>query len=251
MTQVTVSITALQAQKLLHAIQRDGEAFLKFKEKGQKGGFWGAVASTLLPMALPLVEKGIGALVNKIGGGGHGIPITCTKCQMQKIRQCGSGGLKINFKIRSPGRSPSPAVSSAVQNLQGSGLFDSIRKIIPMIIRVAKPVGKALAKAGIAAGKHLLKKGAEKAADKGAEYLEKKLAGETPLDLNLFPNAPTGDTRPVHGLFPPPDPQGGQGLKLSGRGLKLAGKGLKLAGKGSKKKNPAVDIPKRFIIKRV
>ena len=70
---------------------------LNFKQSGQKGGFWGAIASTLLPMALPLVAQGVGALVKKISGNGHGIPITCTKCQMDKIKQCGAG-LRITSK---------------------------------------------------------------------------------------------------------------------------------------------------------
>ena len=243
--QVTISITPIQAMRLMRQLQANGHAELQFRQTGQKGGFWGAVASTLLPMALPLVEKGIGALVNKIGGGGHGgMPITCTKCQMDKIKQCG-GGLRLNFKIKSMGRNPTAAQQQAYDQLKGTGLLDSIRKVIPMIIRVAKPVGKALAKAGIAAGKHLLKKGAEKAAEKGADYLERKLAGETDLDLSLFPNAPQGDPRAQYGLFPPPDPpQGGQGLRLSGRGVRLAGNGKKKASTGG-------DVPRRFVIKRV
>ena len=117
---MTISITPIQAMRIMRQLQQTGQSELQFRQTGMKGGFWGAVASTLLPMALPLVEKGIGALVKKISGSGHGaIPITCTKCQMDKIKQCGEG-LKVNFKIRSPGRNPSPAVGRAMQELRGA-----------------------------------------------------------------------------------------------------------------------------------
>ena len=66
---ITVSLTPCQAVRLLKCMQEHGEAPLIFKESGQKGGFWGALASTLLPVvasaAMPLVEKGVGALVKK------------------------------------------------------------------------------------------------------------------------------------------------------------------------------------------
>ena len=81
-------------------MQEHGEAPLIFKESGQKGGFWGALASTLLPVvasaAMPLVEKGVGALVKKISGGSHALPVTLTKRQMQMVKQHGSG-LQVNF----------------------------------------------------------------------------------------------------------------------------------------------------------
>ena len=89
---VTISITPLQAERMAMQLQQTGDCQLQFREKGNmQGGFWGAVASTLLPMALPLVAQGVGALVKKISGNGHGaIPITCTKIQMNKIKQCGA-----------------------------------------------------------------------------------------------------------------------------------------------------------------
>ena len=146
-----------------------------------KGGFWGAIASTLLPMAAPLIAQGVGALVKKISGNGHdAIPITCTKIQMNKIKQCGAG-LKLNFKIRSPGRNPSPGVARAMHSLQGSGWLSSV---LPMILKVARPLGKALGKMAVSGAKSLLKagvkKGVEKAGEKvghwGTELIEQRFA---------------------------------------------------------------------------
>ena len=97
---ITVSLTPCQAIRLMKCLQEHGEAPLIFKESGQKGGFWGALASTLLPVvasaAMPLVEKGVGALVKKISGGSHALPVTLTKRQMQMVKQHGSG-LQVNF----------------------------------------------------------------------------------------------------------------------------------------------------------
>ena len=239
---VTISISALQAQRLIQRLQ-SGDVLLNFKQSGQKGGFWGALAGIAGSLALPLVEKGIGALVNKIGGSGHGMPITCTKCQMDKIKQCGAG-LRVNFKIRSAGRNPSPGTIQAMQTLQGSGIMSSLKSIIPMVLKVAKPVGKAIGKAAMSGINALLKKGGEKAGEKAADYLEKRFSTSKQkqgpefdqVDMSLFPAAPT-NTSWGPALFPPQD---GNGLRLSGHGLQLSGKG--------KKKNL---VPKRFVIKRV
>lgn len=231
--------------RLLRQLQESGAAEIQFRQSGMKGGFWGALAAGLLPMALPLVEKGVGALVKKISGGGHGpVPITCTKCQMDKIKQCGAG-LRVNFKVskKGLGKNPSLAVKNAVQGLHGAGFMSSI---IPMVLRVARPVGRAIGNAAVSVAKHLVRKGAEKVGERvgqwGSDLFVRKLSGQEPLDLSLFPNVPTGEPHsgPVHGLFPPP-PQSGKGLRLSGKGVRLAGRAQSGA---------ALNYPRRFVIKR-
>ena len=237
---VTISITPLQAERMARQLQQTGDCQLQFREKGMKGGFWGAIASTLLPMAAPLIAQGVGALVKKISGNGHGaIPITCTKIQMNKIKQCGAG-LKLNFKIRSPGRNPSPGVARAMHSLQGSGWLSNV---LPMILKVARPMGKAIGRAAVSGVKSLLKAGvkhgigvaADKAGHWGTDLIEQrfmpKKQQQQPLDLSLFPNVP----------------QDGNGLQLSGQGLQLSGRGRSAA----RSKKNVIANPTRFVIKRV
>jgi hypothetical protein len=255
MKTVTISITAQQAQRLLQRMQ-NGDVMLNFKQTGMKGGFWGAIASTLLPMALPLVAQGVGALVKKISGGSHPLTLTCTKCQMDKIKQCGAGGgLRINFKIKSTGRNPSPGTIQAMQEMHGSGLLSNLKGVIPMLLKYAKPLGAAARAAALSGAKSLFKAGISKASEKasekmgawGADLLESRFSSSKhrqgpehdQFDLSQFPSAPS-NTSWGPGLFPPQD---GNGLRLSGNGLQLSGHG-----KG-KKKGP--EVPRRFVIKRV
>ena len=200
---------------------------------------------------MPLVDKGVGGLVKKISGGGHGpIPITCTKCQMDKAKQCGAG-LRVNFKVSKNGlgKNLSLAVRNAVQGLHGAGFMSNI---IPMVLRVAKPVGAAIGRAAMSAAKALVKKGAEKAGEKVGEWgtdlitsrfsTSKQRQGPEfdRVDMGLFPSVPQGDPRmAVHGLFPP---QSGQGVRLAGRGVQLAGTGKRSAS--------SLNYPRRFVIKR-
>ena len=236
----------------MKCMQEHGEAPLIFKESGQKGGFgWGALASTLLPVvasvAMPLVEKGVGALVKKISGGGHPLPITLTKRQMQMVKQHGSG-LQVNFKIKSAGKRPTPGVVHAVRQLHGAGWRDNI---LSVFLKAAQSLGGVVARKAKSAAMSLankaIEKGAEKAGEKlgylGVDMIERAVRPKkkaSPLDLSLFPNVPGDDE-----LNFPSVPQDGMGMCMAGHGIRQAGYGVRNA--GLKKTN----IPKRFVIKRV
>ena len=167
---------------------------------------------------------------------------------MTKIGQCGAG-LHVNFKVSKKrlGKTPSLSVRNAVQGLHGAGFMSNI---IPMVLRVAKPVGAAIGRAAMSAAKALVKKGAEKAGEKvgewGTDLITSQLSTSSQrqgpefdrVDMGLFPNVPQGDPRmAVHGLFPP---QSGQGVRLAGCSVQLAGTG----------KRAALNYPRRFVIKR-
>ena len=241
-------------------MQEHGEAPLIFKESGQKGGFgWGALASTLLPVvasvAMPLVEKGVGALVKKISGGGHPLPITLTKRQMQMVKQHGSG-LQVNFKIKSAGKRPTPGVVHAVRQLHGAGWRDNI---LSVFLKAAQSLGGVVARKAKSAAMSLankaIEKGAEKAGEKlgylGVDLIERavrpKKKAAPPMDLSLFPNVPGDDE-----LNFPSVPQDGRGVCMSGHGIRQAGYGIAQAGRGVRNAGlKKTNVPKRFVIKRV
>jgi len=246
---ITVSLTPCQAVRLVKCIQEHGEAPLIFKESGQKGGFWGALAATVLPMiAAPLLNKGMEWVGNKITGGGHALPITLTKRQMDMVKQHGSG-LQVNFKIKSAGKRPTPGVVHAVRQLHGAGWRDNI---LSVFLKAAQSLGGVVARkaksAAVSLANKAIEKGAEKAGEKlgylGVDLIERavrpKKKAAPPMDLSLFPNVPGDDE-----LNFPSVPQDGRGMCMAGRGIRQAGYGVAQA--GLKKTN----LPKRFVIKRV
>ena len=255
---ITVSLTPCQAIRLMKCLQEHGEAPLIFKERGPpKGGFWVALATTLLPVvasaAMPLVEKGVGALVKKISGGSHALPITLTKRQMDMVKQHGSGGLQVNFK--SAGKRPTPGVVNAVRQLHGAGWRDNI---LSVFLKAAQSLGGVVARkaksAAVSLANKAIEKGAEKAGEKlghlGVDLIERAVSRPkkaSPLDLSLFPNVPGDDE-----LNFPSVPQDGMGMCMAGHGIRQAGYGIAQAGRGVRNAGlKKTNVPKRFVIKRV
>ena len=123
---ITITVTPLQAQRILQRAQTTGQVEMKFKESGrQNGGFLPMLAAlpALGSMAMPLLSGAASALgglatsqiMKKLTG--SGVCITCTKNQMQKLKQSGRG-ITANFKISKSKKN--------AQAMMGAGIADHL-----------------------------------------------------------------------------------------------------------------------------
>ena len=244
MRQVTISVTAPQAVRLLEQLQ--GSGMVSFNVRGprrkgeQHGGFLPILAALAGPALGAIASKGIDYLMG--GSLGKAPCLTCTDRQYHTLKQLGSGAqIAINFKIRSPGTRPSIGTQQAHQTLAGAGIYSTIAGLLGRLGSSAYSALTSNAAKKIAAG------AAAQAISKGSDYAQKYVKDrfDTPeeaaaLDLNSFPPVPVG----VPGMSAAAPRtvkrksrgQRGEGMMLAGRGAKLAGHGLRLAGRPGQKK---------------
>jgi len=262
MKQVTISVTAPQAVKILEQIKTKGAVEFNVraprKRGEQHGGFLPILAALAGPALGAIASKGIDYLMgNGVVQAGHGPCLTCTERQYHTLKsQLGSGAqIAINFKIRSPGAKPSLFTQQAHQTLAGAGIYSTIAGLLgklgssayqALTSNTAKKIASNAAQLGIKA-----------ASEKAQEYAKNKFMSEEEkqaaeaaktksavVPLDLFPSAPTNNH--IANIAPPrssrPRKQRGTGLELAGDGMALAGNGLRLAGR------PAT-TQKKFVIR--
>ena len=200
---VTLTITPLQAQRLMQRAHATGQVELKFKQRGQKGGFLPMLAAlpALGSMATPLLSGAASALgglatsqiMKKLTG--NGVCLTCTEKQMQKLK--GHGLITANFRISKSKKNP--------QTMLGAGITDHLPEML------LQPL------------KQMAQVAASKVAQKAGEVMANKTVAK------LFGNKSSP---------PPAKPvkkrksQAGSGVRLAGHGVRLAGHGVRLAGAG-------------------
>ena len=115
MKQVTISVTAPQAVRILSQLKSTGAVQFNVRaptKRGQQhGGFLPILAALAGPALGAIASKGLDYLLgNGINQAGRGGPcLTCTERQYHTLReQLGSGAqIAINFKIRAGGTRPS------------------------------------------------------------------------------------------------------------------------------------------------
>ena len=122
---MTITVTPLQAQRILKRAQT-GQVEMKFKESGkQNGGFLPMLAAlpALGSMAMPLLT-GAASAVGSLAASqivksltGSGVCVTCTKTQMQKLKQSGRC-VTVNFRISKSKKTP--------QAMMGAGIMDHL-----------------------------------------------------------------------------------------------------------------------------
>ena len=127
---ITITVTPLQAQRILQRAQGSGQVQMNFKESGkQSGGFLPMLAAlpALGSMAMPLLSGAASALgglatsqiMKKLTG--SGVCVTCTKAQMDKLKQSGCG-ITVNFKISKSKKNP--------QAMMGAGITDQLPEML-------------------------------------------------------------------------------------------------------------------------
>ena len=260
MKQVTISVTAPQALRLMQMIGHDGTVKLMVRSTRKKGKQHGGFLPILASLAAPLAGAIAGPLLNKgmnyLMGNGKPVCLTCTEKQFSTLQsQLGSGAqIAINFKIRSAGTRPSLNSQQAYHTLAGAGIFSTIGQLIGRLGTAAYSAitsNTARKIAGHAAGL-----GIQAASEKAKDYAKKRFATDEErqvakpvaavpaVPMDLFPSAPTN--HPIanatqlasnasrYGRFK--GKQRGNGLELAGEGMNLAGHGLRLAGRPANQK---------------
>jgi len=211
MKQVTISVTAPQAVKILEQIKTKGAVEFNVraprKRGEQHGGFLPILAALAGPALGAIASKGIDYLMgNGVVQAGHGPCLTCTERQYHTLKsQLGSGAqIAINFKIRSPGAKPSLFTQQAHQTLAGAGIYSTIAGLLgklgssayqALTSNTAKKIASNAAQLGIKA-----------ASEKAQEYAKNKFMSEEEkqaaeaaktksavVPLDLFPSAPTNN----------------------------------------------------------
>ena len=207
---ITITVTPLQAQRILHRAQGSGLVHMNFKESGrQSGGFLPMLAAlpALGSMAMPLLSGAASALgglatsqvMKKLTGSGSGVCVTCTKTQMNKLKQSGRG-ITVNFRISKSKKNP--------QAMMGAGIADHLPEML------LQP----------------LKQMAQVAASKVAQKAGEVMASKTVQKLFGHADEAQKKVKKVKKKA-----QGGAGIRLAGKGVRLAGggrgRGINLAGR--------------------
>ena len=128
---ITITVTPLQAQRILQKAQTTGQVEMKFKESGKQSGSllpMLAALPALSSMAMPLM----GGAASAIGGlatsqnmkklTGSGVCVTCTKAQMHKLKQRGRG-ITVNFKISKSRKNPQAMMGADILQITSLQCF--------------------------------------------------------------------------------------------------------------------------------
>ena len=205
---ITITVTPLQAQRILQRAQGSGQVQMNFKESGrQNGGFLPMLAAlpALGSMAMPLLSGAASALgglatsqvMKKLTG--SGVCVTCTKAQMNRLKQSGRG-ITVNFRISKSKKNP--------QAMMGAGITDHLPEML------LQP----------------LKQMAQVAASKVAQKAGEVMASKTVQKLFGHADEAQKKVKKVKKKA-----QGGAGIRLAGKGVRLAGgghgRGVNLAGR--------------------
>ena len=205
---ITITVTPLQAQRILQRAQGSGQVQMNFKQSGkQSGGFLLMLAAlpALGSMAMPLLSGAASALgglatsqvMKKLTG--SGVCVTCTKAQMNRLKQSGRG-ITVNFRISKSKKNP--------QALMGAGITDHLPE---MLLQPLKQMAQVAAS-----------KVAQKAGEVMASKTVQKLFGHADEAQNKVKKVKK-------------KAQGGAGIRLAGKGVRLAGggrgRGVNLAGR--------------------
>ena len=200
---VTLTITPLQAHRIVQRDQAAGQVELKFKQRGQKGGFLPMLAALpgLASMAMPLLS-GAASAVGSLAANtalknltGNGVCLTCTEKQMQKLK--GHGLITANFRISKSKKNP--------QTMMGAGIADQLPQIL------LKPLQEAV------------KSAASKVAQKAGEVMANKTISQV-FGNKSAPSPAKAVTKRKN--------QAGSGVRLAGHGVRLVDHGAHLAGTG-------------------
>jgi hypothetical protein len=182
---------------------------MNFKESGnQSGGFLPMLAAlpALGSMAMPLLSGAASALgglatsqvMKKLTG--SGVCVTCTKAQMNRLKQSGRG-ITVNFRISKSKKNP--------QAMMGAGITDHLPEML------LQPL------------KQMAQVAASKVAQKAGEVMASKTVQK------LFGHADEAQKKVKK--VKKKKAQGGAGIRLAGKGVRLAGggrgRGVNLAGR--------------------
>ena len=244
---ITITVTPLQAQRILQKAQTTGQVEMKFKESGkQSGGFLPMLAA--LPALSGLAAPLLSGAASAIGGlatsqimkklTGSGVCVTCTSAQLKKLKQSGRG-ITVNFKISKSRKNP--------QAMMGAGITDHLPAMLLQPLQQMAQV--ASAKVAQKAGEVMASKAVQKLfgrvdeAQKKVKKVKKKAQGGAGIRL------------------------GGKGVRLAGggrgRGVNLAGRRITQHGTGivddiqdvarsvKKKLETAADHTKRFVVRKI
>ena len=207
-------MTPLQAQRILQRAQTSRQVEMKFRESGKhNGGFLPMLAAlpALSSMAPPLLSGAASALggmatmsctsqiMKKFTSSG-GVCVTCTKGQMERLKQSVSG-ITVNFKISKSKKNP--------QAMMGAGIADHLPAML------LQPLQQNLM--------------AQAAASKVAQKTGEVMASKAVQHMLGHADEAKKTTKKVKKKA-----QGGAGVRLAGKGVRLAGggrgRGVNLAG---------------------
>ena len=149
---VTLTITPLQAQRLVQRAQASGQVELKFKQRRQKGGFLPLLAAlpALGSMAAPLLSGAASALdglatsqiMKKLTA--NGVCLTCTEKQMQKLK--GHGLITANFRISRSKKNPQTTMGAATAGHLPEMLLKPLQEAVKTAAsKVAQKAGEVMA----------------------------------------------------------------------------------------------------------